>query len=129
MASKLTILIHKIAIQLHLVAESCTICSPRSRRPARKLLDISSYYYSDEVKENGWVGQLTCMGDMRSAYKSVVGVPERKRLLGRPRHRWEDNIRMNLREVRWKGMDWVCMAQDRDQWRTVVNTVMNLRVP
>jgi hypothetical protein len=59
----------------------------------------------------------------------VVGKPEGKRPLGRPRRRWEDNIRMDLREIVWGGMDWIDLAQDRDQWRALVNTVMNLRVP
>jgi hypothetical protein len=58
-----------------------------------------------------------------------VGKPERKRPLGKPRCRWEDNIRMDLREMGWGGMDWIDLAQDRDQWRALVNTVMNLRVP
>jgi hypothetical protein len=58
-----------------------------------------------------------------------VGKPEGKRLLGRPRRRWEDNIRMDLREIGWCGMYWIDLAQDRDQWRALVNTVMNLRVP
>jgi hypothetical protein len=51
-----------------------------------------------------------------------------KRPLGRPRHRWEDNIRMDLREIGWGAMDWIDLAQDRDQWRALVNTVMNLRI-
>jgi hypothetical protein len=59
----------------------------------------------------------------RNAYRILVG----KRPLGRPRHRWE-NIRMDLREIGWGGMDWIDLAQDRDQWRALVNTVMNLRV-
>jgi hypothetical protein len=54
---------------------------------------------------------------------------QRKRPLGRRRRRWEDNIRMDLRKIRWRGMDWIDLAQDRDQWRALVNTVMNLRVP
>jgi hypothetical protein len=57
-----------------------------------------------------------------------VGKPERKRPLGRPRRRCEDNIRMDLREIGWGGMDWIDLAQDRNQWRVLVNTVMNLRV-
>jgi hypothetical protein len=58
-----------------------------------------------------------------------VGKPEGKRPLGRPRHRWADNIKIDLREIVWDGMDWIDLAQDRDQWRALVNTVMNLRVP
>jgi hypothetical protein len=58
-----------------------------------------------------------------------LGKPEGKRPLGRPRRRWEDNIRMDLREIGSGGMDWIDFAQDMDQWRTLVNTVMNLRVP
>jgi hypothetical protein len=58
-----------------------------------------------------------------------VGKPEGKRPLGRPRRRWEDNIIMGLREIGWGGTDWIDLAQDRDQWRALVKTVMNLRVP
>jgi hypothetical protein len=59
-----------------------------------------------------------------------VGNPEEKRLLGRPRRRWVDNIKMDLRDIRWDGMDWIDLAHDRDQWRALVNAViMNLRVP
>jgi hypothetical protein len=58
-----------------------------------------------------------------------VGKPEGKRPLERPRRRWEDNIRMDLREIGWGSMDCIDLAQDRDQWRALVNTVMNLRVP
>jgi hypothetical protein len=58
-----------------------------------------------------------------------VGKPEGKRPLGRPKRRWVDSIEMNLREIGWGGMDQITLAQDRDQWRALVNTVMNLRVP
>jgi hypothetical protein len=68
------------------------------------------------------------MGEKRNAYMILVGKPEGKRPLGRPRRRWEDNIKMDLREI-WGGVDWIDLAQDRDQWRPLVNTVMNLRVP
>ncbi|PNF29998.1 hypothetical protein B7P43_G06210 [Cryptotermes secundus] len=64
----------------------------------------------------------------RNAYRILVGKPEGKRPLGRPRRRWVDNIRMNLKETGWDGIDWIDLAEDRDQWRALVNTVMNLRV-
>jgi hypothetical protein len=66
---------------------------------------------------------------MRNAYRILVGTPEGKRPLGRPRRRWVGNIKMNIREIELDGMDWIEVAQDRDQWRALVNTVMNLRVP
>jgi hypothetical protein len=69
------------------------------------------------------------MGEGRGAYRILVGRPEGRRPLGRPRRRWEDNIKMDLQEVGWGGMDWIDMAQDRDRWRALVNAVMNLRVP
>jgi hypothetical protein len=59
----------------------------------------------------------------------LVGKPEGKRPLRRPRRRWVDNIKMNLREIGWGGMGWIDLTQDRDQWRALVNTVMNIRVP
>jgi hypothetical protein len=63
------------------------------------------------------------------AYRILVGKPEGKRPLGRPRRGWVDNIKMDLGEIGWCGMDWIILARDRDQWRVLVNTVMNLRVP
>ena len=68
-------------------------------------------------------------GERRGVYKLLVGKPKGKRPLGRPRNRWEDNIKMDLREVGCGGMDWIEVAQDRDMWQTLVNAVMNLRVP
>jgi hypothetical protein len=65
------------------------------------------------------------MGERRGAYRALVGNPEGRRLLGRPRRRWEDNIKMNLRTVRLRGIDWIDLAQDRDKWQAVVNAVMN----
>jgi hypothetical protein len=65
----------------------------------------------------------------RTAYRILVGKPEGKGPLGRPRRRWVVNIKMDLREIGWDGADWMEMAQDRDQWRALVNTVLNLRVP
>jgi hypothetical protein len=68
-------------------------------------------------------------GEKRNAYRILVGKPEGKRPLGKPRHRWLDNIKVNLREIEWGGMDWIDLAQDRHQWRALVNMAMNLRVP
>jgi hypothetical protein len=69
------------------------------------------------------------MGERRGACRALVGKPEGKRPLGRLRRRWEDNIKTDFREVGWEGADWVDLAQDRDKWRAVVYTVMNLQVP
>jgi hypothetical protein len=66
-------------------------------------------------------------GGENDAYRILVGKPEEKRPLGRPRHMWEDNIKMDLREMGWGGIDWIYLAQDRDQWRVLVNRVMNLQ--
>ena len=75
-----------------------------------------------------WAGHVARMGEGRVVHRVLVGKPEGKRPLGRPRHRWEDNIKMDLREVRG-GRDWIDLAQDRDRWWALVNTVMNLQVP
>jgi hypothetical protein len=68
------------------------------------------------------------MGEGRNLYRVLAGKPEGRRPLGRPRHRWEDGIRMDLEEIGWGGVEWVHLAQDRGRWRAVVNAVMNLRV-
>jgi hypothetical protein len=76
-----------------------------------------------------WVGHVARMGESRGVYRILVGNPERTRPLGRLRLKWYDNIKMYLQEVRLEGMDWNELAQDRNRWRTLVNAVMNLRVP
>jgi hypothetical protein len=76
-----------------------------------------------------WTEHVARMGEKRNAYRILVGKLEGKRPLGKPRRRWEDNIKLYLREIVWSGMDWIDMAQDREQLRALVNTVMNLRVP
>jgi hypothetical protein len=68
------------------------------------------------------------MGEKSNAYRLLVGKPEGRRPLGRPRHMWLDNIRMDLVEVGWDDVDWIGLAQDRDRWRALVNSVLNLRV-
>jgi hypothetical protein len=75
-----------------------------------------------------WAGHVARMGEERKVYKVLVGKPEGKKPLGRPRRRWEDGIRMDLRETGLVGVDWIRLSQDRDRWRAVVSAVMNLRV-
>jgi hypothetical protein len=75
-----------------------------------------------------WAGHVARMGEGRKVYRVLVGNPEGKRPLERPRHRWQDGIKMDLREIGWGGVEWIHLAQDRDRWRAVVNAVMNLRV-
>jgi hypothetical protein len=76
-----------------------------------------------------WTGHVARMGEKRNAYRILVGKPEGKRPLGRPRRRWVDSNKIDLREIGWGGMDWIDLTQDRDQWRALVKTVMNLGVP
>ena len=76
-----------------------------------------------------WAGHVARMGEERGVYRVLVGKPEGRRPLGRPRRRWADNIRTDLQEVGCVYMDWIGLAQDRDRWRTLVSAVMNLRVP
>jgi len=76
-----------------------------------------------------WAGHVARMGEKRRMYRVLVGEPEGRRPLGRPRRRWLDNIRMDLQEVGCGYMDWIGLVQDRDRWRTLVSAVMNIRVP
>jgi hypothetical protein len=76
-----------------------------------------------------WPGHVARMGEKRNAYRLLVGKIEGKRTLGRPRHRWMDNIKMDPGEVGWGVVDWIGLAQDRNRWSAVVNSVLNLRVP
>ena len=75
-----------------------------------------------------WAGHVARIRERKGVYRVLVGKPEGKRLLGRPRRRWDDNIKMNLQEVGCGGMDWIELAQDRDRWWAFVNGVMSLRV-
>jgi hypothetical protein len=98
------------------------------------MYDIHGLYSSPSIvrvikaRRRRWAGHVARMGEVRGAYILVVR-PEGRRPLGRPRRRWEDNIKMDLREIGFGDVDWIHLAQDRDRWRTLVNTVMNLRVP
>jgi len=70
-----------------------------------------------------WKGHVACMGERRGDNRVLVGKPEGRRLLGTPRHRWEDNIKMDLQEVGYGGMDWIKLAEDTDSWWALVNAV------
>ena len=76
-----------------------------------------------------WAGHVACMGEGRGVHRVLVGKPEGKRPLGRPRRKWEDNIKLDLQEVGGGCGDWVELARDRDVWRALVSTVRNLQVP
>jgi hypothetical protein len=88
-------------------------------------------FYHPVSPENTWkyVCNLSNSYFKRNAYRKLVGKPERKKPLGRQRHRWVDNIKMDLGEIGFDGMDWIDPTQNGDQWRALVNMVMNLRVP
>jgi len=88
--------------------------------------NIVGVIYSRRMR---WVGHVARMGERSGVYRVLVGKPEGRRPPGRPRRRWEDNIKINLQEVGCGGMEWIELAQDRDKWRPLVNAVMNLRVP
>jgi hypothetical protein len=76
-----------------------------------------------------WVSHVARMGEKRNDYRLLVGRPEGKKPLGRPKRRWMDNVRMDLGEVGWGDVDWIVLAKDRNRWRALVNSVLNLRVP
>jgi hypothetical protein len=90
---------------------------------------LTKHNWNYHVKEDEMGRECSTNGEKRNAYGILVGKLERKRPLGTPRHRWVDNIEIDLREIGWDDVDWIDLAQDRDQWRTLVNTVMNLWVP
>jgi hypothetical protein len=82
-----------------------------------------------KARKMRWAGHVARMGEKRNVYGILVGKPEEKRPLGRPRRRLVDNITMDLREIGWDGVDWIDVDHDRDQRRALVNTLINLRVP
>jgi hypothetical protein len=93
------------------------------------LYSSSSIVRVIKARRMKWAGHVARMRDVRGAYNILVGRPEGRRPLGRPRRRREDNIKMDLREVGFGVVDWIHWAQDRNRWRALVNTVLNLRVP
>jgi hypothetical protein len=95
----------------------------------RDLYSSSSTIRIIKSRRMRWAEYVAQMGDKRNAYRLLMGKPEGKRPLGRPRRRWVDNIKMDLLEIGWGGVDWIGLAQDRDKWRALVNAVMNLWVP
>jgi hypothetical protein len=94
----------------------------------RDLYSSPSIIRMVKSRRKRWAGYVARMGE-KNAYRLLVGKLEGKRPLGRPRRRWVDNIRMDLVEVGWSDVDWIGLAQDRNRWRTLVNSVLNLRVP
>jgi hypothetical protein len=95
----------------------------------RDLYSSPSIIRTIKSRRMRWAGHIARMGEKRNVYRLLVGNPDGKRPLGRPRRRWVDNIRMDLGEVGWNGVDWIGLAQDRNRWRALVNSVLNLRVP
>ena len=97
--------------------------------------EINDLYFSRNIvrviksRKMRWLGHLASMGERRDEYKVLVGKPEGNGQLGRSRHIWEDNIKMDFQEVGCLGMDWINVSQDRGRWRALVNAVMNPRVP
>jgi len=90
---------------------------------------LTVYYLGDYIKNNEMEGHVARLGDRRGVYKVLVGRPDGKTPLGRPTCRWEDNIKMDLREVGWAIMGCIDLSQDRDSLQALVNVVMNLRLP
>jgi len=92
------------------------------------LYSSSNIVWMIKLSRMRWAGHVAHMGERRGMYRVLVGKSDGKRPLGRPRHRWEDNIKMDLKEVGFGGMDWTELPQDRDSWKALMNAVMNLRV-
>ena len=93
------------------------------------LISVFAIFYVVKSRRMRWAGHVARMGEDRGVQKVLVGKPEGKRPLGRPRRRWEDNIKMDLQEVGGGRGDWMELAQDRGRWRALVGTVKDFRVP
>jgi hypothetical protein len=92
-------------------------------------LEIVWKWLNNQVAEDEMDGSCSTNGEKRNAYRLLVGNPDGKRPLGRPRRRWVDNIRMDLGEVGWGDVNWIGLAKDRNRWRALVNSVLNFLVP
>jgi hypothetical protein len=101
-----------------------------STLPVAGLFDhhVTKYYSGNQIEKNEMGGTCSMYGGRERCIQDFGGRPEGRRAPGRPRRRWDDNIKMDLEEVGW-GMGWIGLVQDRDGWRDLVNAVMNLRVP
>jgi hypothetical protein len=94
-----------------------------------KLYSSPSIIRMIKSRRTRWAGHAARIEENRNAYRTLMGKPEGKRPLAGPKRKWVDNIKVDLREIGWDGMDWLDLAQDRDQWRALMNTGMNLRLP
>jgi hypothetical protein len=103
-------------------------CRKLHNEKLHNLYSLPSIIRMIKSRRMRWAGHLARMGNKRNTYRILEGEPEGKRPLGRPRHRWVDNIQMDLRKICWGDMDWIDLAQDRDQWRSLVSMVLNLWV-
>jgi hypothetical protein len=95
----------------------------------RNRCSSTTIIWVNESRRMRWKGHVAHMGVRRGTYRVSMGRSQQNRTLGRARHRWEDNIKMDLQGVGWEGMDWTYLAQDRDRWQVLVNAVMSLWVP
>jgi hypothetical protein len=86
-------------------------------------------FITDQVKEDEMCRACSTNEEKRNAYRILVGKPDGRRTLGRPKRKWVDNIKIHLREIGWGTMDWIDLAQERDQWRALVNTAINFHIP
>jgi len=127
--------VHKTQNKVLFKLSGTTLCGAYLTKPIRQSEELNDLYSSPNIvwvmksRIMRWAGHVTRMGEERGVYRVLVGKPEGRRPLGRPRRRWVDNIRTDLHEVGCGYMDWIGLAQDRNRWRTLVSAVMNLRVP
>jgi hypothetical protein len=123
------IIIQNNALKLSEISSSHGATSQKTVIFVLKLVSILEMLLTYKARRMRWAGHVARMGEVRGAYNILVGRPEGSRPLGRPRRRWEDNIKMDIREIGFGDVDWIHLAQGRDRSRALVKTVMNLRVP